>query len=119
MRVTSTEKRTSSPWSFGGPYIGSITCCVCEDGVVGSVDVVLLDMNPSSSFSNDSDGETVAVVGCEAVLRLKILNIPALVNDNGAAGSPLLSTCLQGHSISTPFHEGFFFGGGLGQTNPV
>ncbi len=56
-------------------------------------DVVLLDINPSSSFSNDSEGEMVTVEGCEAVLRLKILNIPALVNDDGAAGSPLLSTC--------------------------
>lgn len=77
--------------------------------MVGSVDVPLLDMNPSSSFSNDSDGETVAVVGCDAVLRLKILNIPALVNDDGAAGSPLLSTYLQRHIISTPFHEIILF----------
>jgi len=60
--------------------------------VGGSVDVALLDMIPSSSFSNDNDGEMVAVEGCEGVLRLKILNIPALVNEEGAAGSPLLST---------------------------
>jgi len=63
--------------------------------VLGSVDVVLLSPATSSSFSNDKDGERVTAEGCEGVLRVKILNIPALVNEDGAAGSPLLSTCLQ------------------------
>lgn len=63
---------------------------------MGSVDVdaVLPDVPTSSSCSNDRDGEMVAVEGCEVVLRLKILNIPVLVNADGA-GSPLLSTCSQ------------------------